>query len=223
MAGMTAAAPDSLLPRPLRALAGRALERALNHAVALDPDTRQRLATLDGRHLDVHLDGPGLALSIRVDGEHLRVGPPAAEAPPGLKVRATPGSLLAMALRHGGDDGHIAPGRVEIAGDAELARRLEKLAQRYQPDLEEAFTRSVGDVLGVPMARAFSAALTHLRRSAGHGVEDAADWLRDEAQLAVAPAQMDAFLDQVDLLRERSERLDARLTRLARQLPGQGS
>jgi len=34
----------------------------------------------------------------------------------------------------------------------------------------------------------------------------------------VAPGEIDDFLDGVDLLRERSERLEARLTRLQRSL-----
>lgn len=214
---MTVATPASLLPRPLRALAGRALERALNHAVALDPDTQQRLRTLEGRDLHVHLRGPELAMSIRVEDSRLHVGPLSEDAPPSLRVAATPGSLLAMALRRGDDDEGVAPGKVEIAGDADLARRLEKLAREFAPDIEEAFARSFGDVLGVPLARAFREGLAHVRRSARHGIEDAADWLREEARIAVAPAEMDAFLDDVDLLREREERLEARLNRLERQ------
>jgi ubiquinone biosynthesis protein UbiJ len=210
---MTAAA-QAFLPRPLRILAGRALERALNRVVALDPDTRARLAALDGRRLDLHLRGPELRLSIHVDGGDLRVGPPpgADAAERSLHVAASPGSLLAMALRR--DDDGVAPGKVDIAGDADLARRLEKLARNYAPDFEEAFARAFGDVLGVPLARAVREALAQARRGAKHTVEDAADWLREESRLAVAPAEMDDFLDDVDRLREHVERLDARFSRL---------
>jgi ubiquinone biosynthesis accessory factor UbiJ len=216
MAGMTAATPASLLPRPLRVVAGRVLERALNHALGLDPHTGTRLAALEGRRLEMHLRGAELALALEgVDGR-LTVGPVQADTPAALRVAATPGSLLAMALRRGDDEG-TAPGSVEIAGDADLARRLEKLARQYRPDVEEAFTRTFGDVLGVPLARGFERALRHVRDSARHGSEDLADWLREEAALTPAPAQVDEFMDDVDTLRERSERLEARINRLARQ------
>lgn len=206
----------TLLPRPLRALAGRALEGALNRVVALDPDTRAQLAKLDGRCVQVHLRGPELALSVRVGDGKLRVGPVDETAEgDALRVRATPGSLLAMALQHG-DDG-IAPGKVEIAGDAGLARQLEKLARNYAPDFEEAFAQRFGDVLGVPLARTLQRAFAHAQTSSRHAREDVADWLREESRLAIAPDEMDAFLDDVDALRERAERLDARLNRLARQ------
>ena len=218
---MNAVAPNSWLPQPLRKLAGRALETALNHTLSLDPDTQQQLAALNGRSVQLHLRGPEIALAITVVDGRLQVGPPdASQAPAGsqLRVAATPGSLLAMLLRR--DEDGIAPGKVEIAGDAELARRLEKLARRFAPDFEEAFARSFGDVLGVPLARAIRSGLGHLRESAAHLTEDGADWLRDEARIALAPGEVEQFLDCVDQLRERSERLEARLGRLTQRLQG---
>ena len=213
---MNAATPNSWLPQSLRKLAGRALETALNHTLSLDPDTQQRLAALNGRSVQLHLRGPELALAVSVDEARLKVGPPQGDSQ--LKVAATPGSLLAMLFRR--DDDGIAPGKVEIAGDAELARRLEKLASKFAPDFEEAFARSFGDVLGVPLAKAVRKGLVHARETASHLTEDSADWLRDEARVAMAPGEIEGFLDGVDDVRERSERLEARVQRLMQRLQG---
>jgi ubiquinone biosynthesis protein UbiJ len=213
---MNAATPNSWLPQPLRKLAGRALESALNHTLSLDPDTQQRLAALNGRRVQLHLRGPEIALAVTVEDARLKVGPPQADSQ--LKVAATPGSLLAMMFRR--DDDGIAPGKVEIAGDAELARRLEKLAGKFAPDFEEAFARSFGDVLGVPLAKAVRKALAHARDTASHLTEDSADWLRDEARVAMAPGEIESFLDGVDELRDRGERLESRIQRLLQRLPG---
>lgn len=217
---MTSITPNAWMPAPLRQLAGRALETALNHVLSLDPDTQQKLADMDGRCVLLHLRGPELALAVNVEDGHLRVGPPddGGTAARTLRVAATPGSLLAMALRRG-DDG-VAPGKVEIAGDADLARRLEKLASQFAPDFEEAFARTFGDVVGVPLARAVRKALAHAKETASHLTEDGAAWLRDESRLALAPGEAETFLDGVDMLRERSERLEARLARLEGRLKG---
>lgn len=213
---MTVPAPNAWLPQPLRKLAGGALETALNHALALDPDTRHKLAALDGRSIQLHLRGPELSLAVTVERQRLKVGPPPQDSQ--LRVAASPGSLLAMMLRRG-DEG-IAPGKVEIAGDADLARRLEKLASAFRPDFEEAFARTFGDVLGVPLAQAIANGLRYARSSAGHLGEDGADWLRDEARLTPAMGEVDDFLDGVDAVRERTERLEARLARLRQRLQG---
>ncbi|OOG48507.1 SCP2 sterol-binding domain-containing protein [Rhodanobacter sp. C01] len=213
---MNAATPNSWLPQPLRKLAGRALETALNHTLSLDPDTQQRLAALNGRSVQLHLRGPEIALAVTVEDARLKVGPPQDDSQ--LRVAATPGSLLAMMFRR--DDDGIAPGKVEIAGDAELARRLEKLASKFAPDFEEAFARTFGDVLGVPLAKAVRKGLAHARETATHLTEDSADWLRDEARVALAPGEVEGFLDGVDHLRERSERLESRVQRLIQRLQG---
>ena len=217
---MNAASSPNLLPQPLRKLAGRALETALNHALSLDPDTQARLATLDGRSVQLHLRGVDLALAITVEGSRLKVGP--APDSSDLRVAATPGSLLSMLFRRHGDES-MAPGKVDIAGDAELGRRLEKLASGFAPDFEEAFTRTFGDVLGVPLANAVRDGLAHARDTASHLSQDGAAWLRDETRIALAPGEVETFLDEVDTLRERTERLDARLARLERARRGTNS
>jgi len=209
---MTAPAAPDLLPRPLRKLAGRALESALNHALSLDPESQAKLATLDGRSVQLHLQGVDMALAITVEGRRLKVGP--APERSDLRVAATPGSLLAMLFRR--RDESLAPGKVDIAGDAELALRLEKLASGFAPDFEEAFARNFGDVIGVPLAKAVREGLAHARETASHLSQDGAAWLRDETGIAVAPGEVERFLDDVDALRERSERLEARLARLER-------
>src|SRR5690625_2802212 len=119
--GMTDTTAATLLPRPLRALAGRALEAALNRAVALDPDTRESLGALEGRRVHLHLRGPGLALVIHVQGGKLEVEPPDDDTPASLRVAASPGNLLCMVLRAGSDT--VAPGMVHSSGDADPAQR----------------------------------------------------------------------------------------------------
>ncbi|HEX6834473.1 MAG TPA: SCP2 sterol-binding domain-containing protein [Rudaea sp.] len=202
-------------PNPLLATLGRALEGVLNRAVALDAPTRDDLAALEGRRIGVELRGMDLALAIGVEDGRLRVGPHW-ERGSDLNLRATPGSLLAFALRRG-DNSALPPGKVDVSGDAELARRIEKLMRGFRPDIEEAFARTFGDVLGVPIARAVRSAFEFSRDSARSFAANTAEYLREESRDLVAPGEMDGFLDDVDTLRERAERLEARVARLARR------
>ncbi|HJU06886.1 MAG TPA: SCP2 sterol-binding domain-containing protein [Rhodanobacteraceae bacterium] len=215
---MDSTAANAWMPPPLRRLAGRALERAFNRALKLDPDTQAALAKLDGRRIGVHLRGPEIAFDIAVREGALRVQPPQGEesqqGKTDLRVSATAASLLAMALSRNGE---TPPGKVEMAGDAELARRMEKLARDFAPDFEAAFADVFGEVVGVAIARALREASQWLRQNAQHAVQDSADWLRDESRLVVPRGELDDFLDGVDNLRERAERLNARVNRLREQ------
>jgi ubiquinone biosynthesis protein UbiJ len=208
--------PNAWIPHPLRRLGGLALTLALNRLVALDPDARAALDKLEGRRIGVHLRGPGIAFSIAARNGTLQIEPPPGAGDDGsandFEVNATPGSLLAMALGRG--DGARPTGKVEIAGDAELAHRVQKLARDYKPDFEAAFASVFGEVAGTAIARALHDAAKWTSESARHFRDDAVDWLRDEAGLTVPHAEMNAFLDDVDALRERSERLAARVARL---------
>lgn len=203
-------------PNPLLVRLGTLLEGALNRALALDPEIGTTLAPLDGRRVGVELRGMNLALAIVVREGKLRVGPHW-ESESDLNVRAAPASLFAFALRRG-EDTPLPPGKVEISGDAQLARTLEKIAREFRPDFEEAFAKTFGDVAGVALARAFARAFAYARESAQALAQDTAEFLREESRDLVAPAEMETFLDDVDALRERTERLEARIARIGARL-----
>ena len=209
------ALPEPRRPHPVLSLLGRALERVFAQVLALDPDTGARVAAFEGRAITVDFAGPdrrGLpAMRLAVEQGRLRVGP-AFAATSALVVLATPSSLLAFALAR---EGAGTPGRVSISGDAELARRLEQVARAFAPDVDEAFARVFGDIAGVPLARAFRGALAGARSSARAFAADAAGFLTEEGRDLVARAELDGFLDDVDRVRERAERLEARVARVA--------
>jgi ubiquinone biosynthesis accessory factor UbiJ len=192
--------------------AGRALEAALNRALALDPDTRDALAALDGRSIDLHLESPPLALRLTVAGARLEVGPTAGEAPD-LDLRTTLSGLLAQLPFLRRDD--AAPvGRMRISGDADLARHLQRLAGRFDPDWQLPFVTVFGEIVGVQVARAFAAALRQAREAGAALAQTTAEYLTEESRDLVPRAELEAFHDDVDALRDDVERLAARIARL---------
>ncbi|MFT4256463.1 MAG: SCP2 sterol-binding domain-containing protein [Pseudoxanthomonas sp.] len=204
---------DSLKP-----LAGRALEAALERALQLDPDTRAALKPLDGRRIALHLRAPALALEIRVDDERLKVGPAFDEAEPDLAVHATLGGLLSQLPAfnmHGLRRGDATPaGRLRVSGDAELAQRLQALAQRFDPDWQQPFVAAFGEVIGVQVASAARGALRQLRTLGAGLASSAAGYVVEESRDVVGRAEQHAFHDDVDALRDDVERLAARVARL---------
>ncbi|KIQ96086.1 SCP2 sterol-binding domain-containing protein [Lysobacter sp. A03] len=206
----------SFPPSPLAALkplAGRALQVALNRALALDPQTRESLTALDGRRVALHLSSPPLALQIRVAGGQLEVGPVDAADASDLSIRSTLSGLLGQLPFLRNDD---APpvGRLRMEGDADLARRLQRLAESFDPDWQQPFARVFGDVLGVQIANALSAGLKQARVVAGELAGSAAEYVTEESRDVVPRAELDAFHDDVDAMRDDVERLVARVGRL---------
>ncbi|MFZ5636155.1 MAG: ubiquinone biosynthesis accessory factor UbiJ [Pseudomonadota bacterium] len=220
-------------PFDWKPLAGRALETALNRAVDLDPDTREGLRPLDGRSVALSLapsggaDSAPLALRLTVEGERLRVGPVDPETTPDLAVRSTLGGVVSFGMRNvlprllgtAADEAEGPPvGAMRIEGDAELARRLQRLAERFDPDWQRPFAQVFGDVLGVQIANAIAAALRQARVGGRKLAETAAEYVTEESRDVVPKAELDAFHDDVDALRDDAARLAARIARLRKRI-----
>lgn len=205
-------------PLDWKPLAGRVLEAALNRAVALDPETRDALRALDGHRIQLALASPPLALQLRVEGERLIVGPADAANEPDLAVRSTLGALLAQVpamLSSGARREQALPaGSMRISGDADLARRLQRLAERFDPDWQQPFAAAFGDVLGVQVANACATALRQARVLGGNFAESAAEYVVEESRDVVGRDELAAFHDDVDALRDDFERLAARIARI---------
>ena len=210
------ATPTEGSPLNWRVHAGRALEAALNRALALDPDTRAGLQALDGRRIQLAVDAPALAVEIRVDGDRLVVGPADPANEPDLGVRGTLGGLIAQLPFFKRDD---APpvGRVRVSGDADLARRLQRLVERFDPDWQKPFVAVFGEVVGVQIAKAVASALREAQAAGRSVAGSAAEYLTEESRDVVARDELHAFLDDVDVLRDDVERLAVRVQRLAQR------
>lgn len=198
----------------LKPVAGRALEAALNRALALDPETRAALAALSGKRVTLRLAAPPLALQIAVDGERLAVGPVDDErGEPDLAVRSTLGGLIAQLPFLRRDDAAPA-GKLHVSGDADLARRLQRLAENFDPDWQQPFAAVFGDVIGVQVAKAAAAALRQARAAAVGLAENAAEFVTEESRDVVSKAELNAFHDDVDRLRDGADRAEARIAKL---------
>lgn len=199
-------------------LAGRTLEAALNRALRLDPGTRDGLRALDGQRIALQIESPPLALQVRVDGERLAVEPVDHDREPDLSVRSTIGALVAQLPTPFGDmfRRHDAPpvGRLRVSGDADLARRLQRLAERFDPDWQQPFAAVFGDVLGVQIAKAVAGALKQAKTASRNLAETTAEFLTEESRDLVGRDELNAFHDDVDALRDDVERIAVRVARL---------
>ena len=195
----------------LKPLAGRALEQGLSRLLALDPETAAALRPLEGRRIGLALEAPPVALDIRVEDGALRVGPPTVE--PDLGIRASLAGVLSQLpfLRAPG-----APpvGKVRIAGDAELARQVQRLAGRFDPDWEWPVAERLGPVAGPQVARVLREALAAGAGLARGLARDAAEYVTEESRDVVGKDELEAFHADVDALNDRVERLAARVARV---------
>lgn len=204
---------------PLPGVLAGLLEAAVNRLLATDQNSAARLERLDGRLVELQIEGFGIDLFFAFTRHRVQVGLEAGREPDTV-ISGTPPALFAMALPEE-DSGWSRPGsRVRIAGDATLARDLERLFSRLDPDWEAELSIWFGEVLGPQIASGGKAALEQLRESAVTFREWTGDYLQQaDGPLAQAP-QIREFSAAVDALRDATDRLEARLRILRTQKTG---
>lgn len=147
-----------------------ALETAINQIVHLDKDSPARIRKLEGRLLQVDLEGLRITLFFTFKYGNVRVRLEA-DGTPDTVISGTPVALFSMAEPEDGDWG-LPDSKVQINGDASLARDLERIFSKLDPDWEGPLIGILGDTAGYQAAQGIR-----------HGVESAKSTARTAGQM----------------------------------------
>lgn len=196
--------PDSLLAT---------VEGAINAVLALDAEGAHQIAPIQGRVLLVELTGFGTRLYI-VPGESGLLLYGAYDAAPDCTVRGTPAGLLRMALSEHREDAVFA-GTVEIDGDNQVAQTLGEVFQELDIDWEELLSKVIGDTLAHRLGQQARAGGRWAQQTGDTLTQDIREYLQEEGRVLPSRLELQAFLSDVDTLRDDVERLAARVERLA--------
>lgn len=200
----------------LKPLAGRVLQEALNRAIRLDPASREKLQALEGRRIEAHLESPDLALAIDVRDGLLQVGPVDTTREADISIKSKLSGLLQSLPVFA--QGRTVVGAMRINGDIELARVLQDLLKGFDPDWEAPFVQAFGPVLGPQAAKILREGLRQARVGAAGLARSGAEYATEEARVVVGKAELADFHTEVDRLRQRADRLQARARNLAERM-----
>ena len=188
-----------------------AIENLLNRNLASSPGARSRCAALKDQRLLVRVTGMGLQIGIESLGDTLSL----TRTPVGdfnVTVEGSPINLLALTGEN--PERLLQSGQVTVRGDAEILQRYRALALLLQPDLEEELSRLIGDLPAHHIGRLARSLWSFARRATSNTVRNAAEFLAHENHTLVPRAEAEAFMADVDQLREDIDRAAARLRTL---------
>ena len=200
--------PDYRTPLPSM-LAGM-LELAINRILALDEDSPERLERLDERQLQLELEGVGISLYFSFSKDRVDVTVDS-EYESDTVVSGSPVALFAMSLPEEAGSWSTPESRVTITGDATLARDLERLFSRLDPDWESLLSRMFGDVLGHQVAAGMRSGVDQARDAATHAGGMVSEFLKRTDGPLVKTADVKTFSDAVDDTRDAVDRLEAKI------------
>jgi len=192
------------------------IEDAGNRLLRLDPETLKRLGDLQGKLVCLDFRDLGRKLYLEPSEGGFRMTAEHA-TPPGVTLRGNLSTFVRLGLdpeRRGPQ-----PGDLDIQGDAALGQKMQAILQDLDLDWEEPLARLFGDPAGHALARILRGIHAWHMQALRTFATNAAEYLQEEARLVPVRAEVDVFLDAVDVLRADVDRLADRVQRLKDRVP----
>ena len=193
-----------------------ALEQLANDYLALSPGAAEKMSHLHGRIVRVELLGLNVSFQVIPGPGRLQILE-RTEGAPDCTLRGTPLALLGMA-NTAESSARLFAGEVEIVGDTELAHRFGEILRSMDIDWEEQLSRLTGDIVAHQIGNQARGALRWGRQTLQTLGLDLSEYLREELSLLPGRPEIDAFLAEVDDVRDGVERLEARHRLLANRV-----
>ncbi len=195
---------------PLPGILAAMLETAINRLLDLDEDTPVRFERLEGRMLELDIEGIGITLFFAFNEGQVEVGTRSSHEPDTV-ISGSPVALFSMAVPDEVGNWGTEESRVTISGDANLARDMERLFSRMDPNWEGRLSRIFGDVWGHQVAAGLRAGVEQAKDSAGSAGEMLNEYLQQSESPVILRDEMNDFAENVEDTRDWLEELEQRL------------
>jgi ubiquinone biosynthesis protein UbiJ len=189
------------------------LASALNNYLALDPEAPEKLTAFDGKVICVDIRGLNRTIYLLINDNRISVVN-TYDAEPDATIIGSPAALFKLGVHRDSAPLFFA-GEVEIRGDTRLGRQFKLLLAEMEIDWEEHLSRLVGDIAAHRIAGLFRDLTNWSKTAADNFADDVGEYLQEESRDVVSGAEMEVFYQQVDRLRDDTERLEARIDRLS--------
>lgn len=185
-------------------------EQSLTRVLQQDPVTLERLGELAGKVIAIQSTLPSFTLFLLPHREGIDL---LAHYDAEVDVTLSGSALLLARLPVAGNEVLFGRG-VELRGNSAIAHRLQAILADTRIDWEAWLGNLLGDAAGHELARGLRALVGYGRDSSRSLLQSTQEYLQEEARLLPTRVEIDIFMDEVDQLRERADRLEARIRQL---------
>ena len=184
----------------------------INRYLSLDPEMAQKISAFEGRVIAIELLGIDkvfylfpqagsedvcIKVSESYDGE------------PDTLLKGTPAALFKMGMTSDVAT-MMLKGEVEIIGDVRLGREFKSLLSEMDIDWEENLADWIGDTAAHQVTQTGKRFVSWANKTKQSILSDISEYLQEESRDVVASAELEAFYEDVDNLRNDVDRLQAR-------------
>lgn len=200
-----------------RDLTFESIETAVNGLLNLDPSAKQKLTRFYGKCVAIELRGTGVSFFFLIEHDGALQVLSRYEDEPDCRISGSPLDLMRASDKSQGP-AQLFAGHVEMSGDTELGHRFSEALGSLEVDWEEHLSHYTGDIAAHELGRFARKAFNSSRESAAMFQQHISEYVTEEARLVPHRYEADAFLNDIDQLRDDVERLEARIKMMEQQI-----
>lgn len=188
------------------------IEKLINKALSLDEETLCSLGKLEGKIIAFEFMNTNLTIFLFPSANGLEIHS-AYENKADVLIKGTPTNFIMM-MASSKQRSATLPTDMQITGDIGLAQRFQKIMQNIDIDLEEPFSKWVGDTMAYKIGKFFRGSRHFAVNTSKTLATDISEYLRFEINMLPDDLLVEEFNKDVDLLREDVDCFEQRLNKL---------
>lgn len=186
------------------------LESTFNRYLSLDSDSSKLLTPLIGKVMGIHIQRPKIAIFFSFNETGVQLS---TDAPETVNTEIYTTLFQLMRLKWS-KSSSLVNAQFHIKGDVETAQLFNELFEKHQIDWEEHLSKLIGDVTAHKMMQLLRKPTGFIKTNKEKFSQDVTEYCQEEAMLLPSNNEVEIFRRDVDELRLKIDRLDAKITLL---------
>jgi ubiquinone biosynthesis protein UbiJ len=191
----------------------KALEKAINHALALDENMPSKIAMLHGKVIEIIIAPLGVNFYLRFENQKLQLLDTYEEQADTI-IHSSPLGLIRLSFLPASQARSLFNDKIRLSGDVELGQQVKKLFDELDIDWEGHLAHFTGDVVAHQVGSFVRKGLVFkkkIEKSMGYNIKD---YLQEELECLPPQEEIHDFFNDIDKLSLDVERLQAHVTQL---------
>ncbi len=190
-----------------------ALQKAINHALALDPSMPAKIQSLQGHVLQIIISPLNVYFFIAFEQGQLRLLDQYNEHPDTI-IHSSPLGLIRLSLLPASRVRSLFNDKIRMSGNIELGQRVKQLIDELDIDWEGHLALFTGDVVAHQVGSFVRQGLRFKRQISNSLRHNVTDFLQEESRTFPPREEVNNFFHDVDILSMDTERLAAHINQL---------
>jgi len=202
---------------PLNGVSASAIQSIARRLLNLDVEAKKHLIEFDDKVIHIFVEDFNLAYYFSFKKGELFVAHQCEDAVSASISGRFSGFIGAAAAEHSSDS--IFKGELNFSGEISTAKQFQLFVQSLSIDWHEPLAQLLGDPIGHSLATSIEQLSGWLFNTVSSVNKDISEYIQEEIKITPSELEQQHFFQNVDQLRGRADRLNAKITQLQQKRP----